>query len=101
MNEKISVKYILKLLLENKKQLIIGQMITLFAILISVPIPLLLPVLVDEVLLNKPGITVNTIDSLFGSSSAFFYIAIVAVAVIFLRLVYFVAGVFITKIFTY
>ena len=101
MNEKISVKYILKLLLQNKKQLILGQMITLFAILVSVPIPLLLPVLVDEVLLEKPGITVNTIDAFFGSSSAFFYIAIVAAAVIFLRLVYFIAGVYITKIFTY
>ncbi len=101
MNEKISIKYILKLLLENKKQLIIGQIVTLFAILVSVPIPLLLPILVDEVLLNNPDVAVKTIDTLFGSGSAFYYIAIVALAVIFLRLVYFLAGVYITKIFTY
>ncbi len=54
MNEKISLKYIFKQLLKDKKSLIIGQLLTIIAILISVPIPLLLPLLVDEVLLNKP-----------------------------------------------
>lgn len=55
MNEKISLKYIFKLLFENKKTLIFGQFITIIAIIISIPIPLLLPLLVDEVLLNKPN----------------------------------------------
>lgn len=100
MNEKISVKYILKLLLENKKTLILGQLITIIAILISVPIPLLLPLLVDEVLLNKPDFFVNNINDLLGSGSAFYYIAIVTFIVLFLRLIYFVFGVVITKIFT-
>ena len=55
MNEKISLKYIYKLLLNNKKSLIWGQIFTVIGILISVPIPLLLPLLVDEVLLDKPS----------------------------------------------
>lgn len=88
------------LLLENKKYLIFGQLITLIAILISVPIPLMLPVLVDEVLLDKPALFVNTIDSTFGVGNAFYYIAIVAFAVIFLRLIHFLFIVLITKIFT-
>ena len=100
MNEKISVKYILKLLLENKKTLILGQLITIIAILISVPIPLLLPLLVDEVLLNKPDFFVNNINDLLGSGSAFYYIAIVTIIVLLLRLLYFIFGVIITKIFT-
>ena len=54
MNEKISLKYIYKLLLNNKKALF-GAIFTIIGILISVPIPLLLPLLVDEVLLNKPS----------------------------------------------
>lgn len=100
MNEKISVKYIFRLLLENKKTLILGQIITIIAILISVPIPLLLPLLVDEVLLNKPDFFVNNINELLGSGSAFYYIAIVTIIVLLLRLLYFIFGVIITKIFT-
>lgn len=100
MKNKISLKYMFNLLLENKKYLIFGQLITLIAILISVPIPLMLPVLVDEVLLDKPALFVNTIDSTFGVGNAFYYIAIVAFAVIFLRLIHFLFIVLITKIFT-
>ena len=101
MNKHISFKYIFKLLLNNKKHLIIGQIITFIAILISVPIPLMLPILVDEVLLDKPDFFVNTINNTFGIGNAFYYIAIVALAVVFLRLIYFVFTVLITKIFTY
>lgn len=100
MNDKISLKYIIALLLENKKFLVIGQLITVVAIFISIPLPLMLPVLVDEVLLDKPDLFVNTIDSTFGSGNAFYYIAIVTCAVIFLRFIHFVFGVIITKIFT-
>jgi ATP-binding cassette subfamily C protein len=100
MNEKISLNYIFKLLLHNRKALIIGQLLTIIAILVSVPIPLLLPLLVDEVLLHKPDFFVNNIDNLFGSGNAFYYIAIVTIIVLFLRLVYFIFGVAITKIFT-
>ena len=100
MNEKISLNYIFKLLLHNRKALIVGQLLTIIAILVSVPIPLLLPLLVDEVLLHKPDFFVNNIDNLFGSGNAFYYIAIVTIIVLFLRLVYFIFGVAITKIFT-
>ena len=97
---KIDLKYIYSLLLENKKLLILGQIITVIAIVISVPIPLMLPVLVDEVLLNKPAFFVNHIDNIFGSGSAFYYIFIVTLAVLFLRFMYYVLSVVITKIFT-
>ncbi|MGB6330010.1 MAG: ABC transporter ATP-binding protein [Halarcobacter sp.] len=98
--KKINLKYIWKLLLEKKKSLILGQLITILAILLSVPVPLLLPALVDEVLLNKPAFFVNNINNFFGSGNAFYYIAIITVAVILLRLMYFVFTVIITKIFT-
>ena len=100
MNEKISLKYIFKLILDNKKSLIIGQILTIIAIIISVPIPLLLPLLVDEVLLSKPDFFVNNINELFGNVSAFYYIAIVTFIVLFLRVIYFLFSVLITKIFT-
>lgn len=100
MYKKISFKYIFKLLLHDKKALLLGQFLTIIAILVSVPIPLLLPLLVDEVLLHKPDFFVNNINELFGSGSAFYYIAIVTFIVLFLRLVYFIFGIAITKIFT-
>lgn len=101
MQNKITIKTIFELILEKKKILIYGQIITLFAILVSVPIPLMLPVMVDEILLNKPGLFVETINSLLGSTSAFNYILIVALAVIFLRFIYYIFTVVLTKIFTH
>ena len=97
---KIDLKYIYSLILENKKLLLFGQAITIIAIIVSVPIPLMLPILVDEVLLNKPAFFVNSIDNIFGKGSAFYYIFIVTLAVVFLRFIYYILSVVITKIFT-
>jgi len=101
MNKHISFKNIFKLLLDNKKHLLLGQAITFIAILISIPIPLMLPVLVDEVLLKKPDFFINIINDTFGIGNAFYYIAIVTLVVILLRLIHFVFTVIITKLFTY
>ncbi|WP_321311184.1 ABC transporter ATP-binding protein [Halarcobacter sp.] len=98
--EKIDLKYIWKLLLKNKRNLILGQFVTILAILLSVPIPLMLPALVDEVLLDKPDFFVNTINSYFGAGDTFYYIAIVTLCVIFLRFIHFITTVINTKIFT-
>ena len=99
--DKITFRTIWNLILEKKSSLIWGQIITLVAILISIPIPLMLPILVDEVLLNKPALFVNSIDDFFGSGSAFYYITIIAITVIFLRFIHFLISTLITKIFTY
>ena len=101
MNEnQITLKYIFKLILKNKPVFIYGQIITLLAILVSVPIPLMLPIMVDEILLNKPSYFVHGIDSLIGVTNPFIYIGIVTLVVLFLRLTYFTLGVVNTKIFT-
>ncbi len=60
----------------------------------------MLPVMVDEVLLHKPEYIVPAINELLGSGSAFYYISLVAFAVIFLRFLYYFLGVISTKIFT-
>ena len=101
MNPKsITIKSIFKLALHKKSTLINGQIFTLLAIIVSVPIPLMLPVMVDEVLLHKPHYIVPAINEIFGSGSAFYYISLVAFAVIFLRFLYYLLGVISTKIFT-
>jgi len=99
-NTPITLKTIFKLILEKKPILIYGQIITLLAILVSVPIPMMLPVMVDEILLNKPAQFVDSINYLIGETTAFYYIAIVTLVVIFLRLIYYFLGVIITRVFT-
>ena len=100
MQNKITIQTIFKLILNKKPTLIWGQLITLIAIAVSVPIPLMLPVMVDEVLLGKPDTFVNAIDMVFGKNDAFGYIAIVTLSVVFLRFIYYFLTVVLTKIFT-
>lgn len=100
-NTPITFKTIFTLMLAQKPMLIWGQIITLLAIAVSIPIPLMLPIMVDEVLLNKPDFIVYSIDNLFGTGDALYYIAIAAAVVIFLRVFHFLLTVIITKIFTF
>ena len=99
-NENFTLKSLFTLALAHKKALIYGQIITILAILVSIPIPLMLPVMVDEVLLDKPAHFIETINFFFGETNAFASIAIVTLAVIFLRFIYFAFTVINTKIFT-
>jgi ATP-binding cassette subfamily C protein len=99
-NSPITLRTIYKLILEKKPALIYGQIITLLAILISTPIPLMLPIMVDEILLDKPALFVKSIDFIIGQTTAFYYIAIVTFVVILLRFIYYFFGVIITRIFT-
>ncbi len=99
-NKPIDIKTIFNLVLDKKPALVYGQIVTLVAILVSVPIPMMLPIMVDEVLLNKPSTMVEFINATLGSGSAFYYITIVAISVIVLRFLYYVLGVVTTKIFT-
>ena len=100
MNNPITLKTLFNLILEKKSSLIYGQVITLLAIFVSVPIPLMLPIMVDEVLLNKPGTVVHFIDIFLDGTTAFYYILIVTLAVVFLRIFYYILSIVLTKIFT-
>lgn len=57
------LKGILKQALSYKKHLIKANLIALIATLCAVPVPLLLPIMVDEVLLNQPGTAVAFISA--------------------------------------
>ncbi len=56
---------IYQIALEHKKELIVSHFIAILATIASVPVPLLMPLLVDEVLLHKPGIIIKTVNQLF------------------------------------
>lgn len=87
------------ILFENKRAFYLGTLISVIGILVSIPIPLMLPVMVDEVLLSQPGSFIATIDSVLGSGSALYYIATILITVIILRVIYLVVSVLQTKIF--
>ena len=50
---------------EHKKQLLIANALAVLAVVCSVPLPLLMPLLDDEVLLNQPGQLVAFMGSVF------------------------------------
>lgn len=57
-----SWRYIFQIALQHKKQLVTGHFIAVLATIASVPVPLLMPLLVDEVLLNRPGLVLNHVN---------------------------------------
>jgi ATP-binding cassette subfamily C protein len=91
---------IFKEIKKHKKELILGHIIALLAISVSVPTPLFLPLIVDEVLLNKPGIFTQTFDSIFGKGSPFTYTLAALIIVLFMRFMFFVFNALQAKIFT-
>ena len=64
----ISWQIIRQRVLRHKKPLISAHIIAIFATLVSVPIPLMMPLLVDEVLLDKPAVAVQTMQQVFPQS---------------------------------
>lgn len=93
---------IFDLVVRHKSKLIKAHVIALLAMLATVPLPLLLPLLVDEVLLQKPGIVVHTLNQVIpqGWQTAVGYILIVSLVTIFLRVLGVIFGVWQTQQFT-
>ena len=55
------------------------------ATLLLLPVPMLMPLLIDEVLLGHPGKTTEFVSSIFGNAEVWFYIAVILIAVLILR----------------
>ncbi|NOQ13435.1 MAG: ATP-binding cassette domain-containing protein [Methyloprofundus sp.] len=54
--------YIASIIKQHKKELVSAHLLAILATIATVPVPLLMPLLVDEVLLNNPGISIRTIN---------------------------------------
>jgi ATP-binding cassette, subfamily C, bacterial len=83
-----------------KKEIITAQIIALLAVIISLPIPLLFPYLIDEVLLHQPGVLVASIDTFFQIKEEYLYILVVLSVTLFLRLLFFLLNLYQVKLFT-
>ncbi len=99
---KYSWRYIIQIALTHKKQLIIGNLIAFLATAASVPVPLLMPLLVDEVLLNHPSLVLNTINPWLPIEwqQPMFYIGGVLVVSLLLRLATLVLNIIQTRQFS-
>ncbi|MDQ2695556.1 MAG: ABC transporter ATP-binding protein/permease [Pseudomonadota bacterium] len=93
---------ILGMALRHRRELVLAQIIAVLAALSSVPVPLLMPLLVDEVLLDDPGVVVAAVNGLFPVSwqgPALYILAVLALTVL-LRLVSVLLGVWQMRQFT-
>ena len=101
-NQVYNWKYILNIASEHKREIVYANIIAILATLASVPLPLLMPLLVDEVLLNQPAIVVatinaNTPDAWHGPT---LYITVILIFTLCLRLTALVLNVWQSRQFT-
>jgi len=97
-----SWNYILNIALEHKKELILANIVAILATVASVPLPLLMPLLVDEVLLNQPGVLINSLQPFFPEHwhGPILYIMAILVITVLLRGIALVLNVWQSRQFT-
>ena len=93
---------ILKIALLHKRELILAHIIAFLTTILIVPIPLLMPLLVDEVLLEQPATLVNSVNWFFPVSwhSHFLTIIVITLSVLLLRFISLALGVWQMRQFT-
>ncbi len=88
--QKYTFNQIFKEILKHKPMLIKANLIALLAVIVSVPVPLMMPLLVDEILLDKPGWFLEHANYIFGAPHEdYFYIVLALFIAIILRGAYF------------
>lgn len=97
-----TLKSFFALAAQHRRKLIVANVIAVFATLASAPLPLLMPLMVDEVLLDAPGRLTAAIQFIFPElwHGAVFYIAVVLAVTIILRLLAWLLTVWQTWIFS-
>jgi len=98
----INNRWLLKRIVSHKKKLLLANLIAIFATLLSVPIPLLMPLLVDEVLLDKPGAGIALLDNIMLPTwqTPLGYIAMVTLLVVAMRIASQALNIYQTRQFT-
>ena len=81
----ITFDYLRQQIKLHKKTILIANIIAICSIAISVPIPLFIPFLVDEVLLGKEGKFIETVNIFMDISSPEYYILLVFILIVLLR----------------
>ncbi len=82
-----------------RSKIVIAQFVALLAVLVSLPIPLLFPLLIDQVILEKPAELVGVMQRLFDPSEPYYYILIILGVTLLLRMLYVVLNVIQLRLF--
>jgi ATP-binding cassette subfamily C protein len=95
-------KAVWAIVLEHRRELLAANLIAVVAVLASVPLPLIMPLLVDEVLLKQPGEMVRVMDQLFPAAwhGPVLYITSILLLTIVLRFVSVMLSVWQTRQFS-
>ncbi|MES9898458.1 MAG: ABC transporter ATP-binding protein [Sedimenticola sp.] len=93
---------VIDMILSHRLELVKANIIAILGAVVAVPIPLLIPLLVDEVLLKQPGAAVALIDSLFPVDwhQPLLYILVILVLTLLMRLISLILGVWQMRQFT-
>lgn len=78
---------VMSIVREHRRELVWANIIAVLAVLVSVPLPLMMPLLVDEVLLKQPATMIKVMDSVFPDAwhGPVLYIVAVLIATVALR----------------
>lgn len=98
--QQITWRTLLKETRPFRKKIALGQAVAVLAVLISLPIPLMFPLLIDQVLLNKPAWLVGTMEHLFHPDEPYVYILIILATTLTLRFTFFTLNVLQARVFT-
>lgn len=95
-------RWVLDRVLMHRRKLVVANVVALAGVIATVPIPLVMPLLVDEVLLHKPGPMVAAMNAMFpaGWHGPVLYILTGLVATLLLRAASILLGVWQTREFT-
>jgi ATP-binding cassette subfamily C protein len=81
----ISIKTIFHEIAKHKKVLISANLVAILSTMLTIPVPLLIPLLIDEIILGKGGEITQTIDQYLTISSPEYYILTVLLITLFLK----------------
>lgn len=101
-SEPYSWRELTGMILTHRRELIIANIVAVLGTVAAVPVPLLAPLLVDEVLLDQPGAVVGFIDRLFPESwqGPVLYVLAVLFVTLVLRILSLALNVWQTRQFT-
>jgi ATP-binding cassette subfamily C protein len=95
-------RWVLERVLSHRRELMVAHVVALAGVAAAVPIPLIMPLLVDQVLLHKPGALVVAMNAVFPDAwhGPVLYILTGLVVTLLLRAVSILLGVWQTREFT-
>ncbi|CAA6812387.1 MAG: Lipid A export ATP-binding/permease protein MsbA [uncultured Sulfurovum sp.] len=73
----INIQSIFQEIIKHKKVLLLANSVAILSTLVVLPVALLLPLLIDEIILGKGGLITETIDKYFTVGEPMYYILIV------------------------